>query len=311
MKKRLVFIINPEAKNGASLKVWNSVKRKLVNIPYEIYFSKYRNDAKNIAFSVAAANPEPILMVAVGGDGTIHEVINGIISFKHITIAYIPAGSGNDFARGFKLPSVPEKCLEIILHMVHEDGVYFDAGQFEIGKGTEYFVNSLGAGFDAVISEKVNLSPLKKVLNRIGLGKFVYAIFIIAELFRYRPSTMILTINGIERRFEKAWFVTVSNQAFYGGGMKIAPLANPSDGELEITVVHNMSRIKLLFAFISVFWGGHLKFKEVRTLKGKEVSVKSEHPVSVHADGEAVGQTPVQITVSPHAWQMIKTNIPA
>lgn len=305
--KKLVFIVNPEAKNGASIKVWRRIERKIVDIPYEVYYSKERRDAMNIAFSIAASSSDPMIIVAVGGDGTIHEVINGVVSFAHVTISYIPAGSGNDFARGFKLPSNPEKCLDILLHMIDEKEDYYDVGEFKIDKSEGFFVNSLGAGFDALISEKVNLSSMKKILNRIGLGKIVYAIFMIVELFRYRPSTLYLTINGIQYTFDKAWFVTVSNQSYYGGGMKIAPQANPSDGEFDITVVHCISRVKLLFAFISVFFGEHTKFKEVKTFKGNQIRIQSDIPISVHTDGEAEGRTPVEIKVRPHAWKMIKT----
>ncbi|MGE8204270.1 diacylglycerol/lipid kinase family protein [Heyndrickxia sp. NPDC080065] len=306
--KKLVFIVNPVAKNGVSLKVWRRIERKLLDIPHEVYYSKERKDAMNIAFSIAVSSSDPMTIVAVGGDGTIHEVINGVASFSHVTISYIPAGSGNDFARGFKLPSNPEKCLDLLLHMVDEkEEAYYDVGEFKIDKSEGYFVNSLGAGFDALISEKVNSSSIKKILNRIGLGKIVYAVFLIVELFRYRPSTLYLTINGIQYTFDKAWFVTVSNQSYYGGGMKIAPQANPSDGEFDITVVHLISRVKLLFAFISVFWGGHTKFKEVKTFKGNQISIKSDIPISVHTDGEAEGRTPVEINVRPRAWKLIKT----
>ncbi|MGE6259398.1 diacylglycerol/lipid kinase family protein [Heyndrickxia sporothermodurans] len=305
--KKLVFIVNPEAKNGASIKVWRRIERKILDIPYEVYYSKERKDAMNIAFSIAASSSDPMIIVAVGGDGTIHEVINGVVSFAHVTISYIPAGSGNDFARGFKLPSNPEKCLDILLHMIDEKEDYYDVGEFKIDKSEGFFVNSLGAGFDALISEKVNLSSMKKILNRIGLGKIVYATFMIVELFRYRPSTLYLTINGIQYTFDKAWFVTVSNQSYYGGGMKIAPQANPSDGEFEITVVHRISRVKLLFAFISVFFGEHTKFKEVKTFKGNQIRIQSDIPISIHTDGEAEGRTPVEIKVRPHAWKMIKT----
>ncbi|GIN88155.1 diacylglycerol kinase [Heyndrickxia sporothermodurans] len=305
--KKLVFIVNPEAKNGASIKVWRRIERKIVDIPYEVYYSKERKDAMNIAFSIAASSSDPMIIVAVGGDGTIHEVINGVVSFAHVTISYIPAGSGNDFARGFKLPSNPEKCLDLLLHMINEKEDYYDVGEFKRDQSEGFFVNSLGAGFDALISEKVNLSTMKKILNRIGFGKIVYAIFMIVELFRYRPSTLYLMINGIQYTFDKAWFVTVSNQSYYGGGMKIAPQANPSDGEFEITVVHRISRVKLFFAFISVFFGGHTKFKEVKTFKGNQISIQSDIPISVHTDGEAEGHTPVEIKVRPHAWKMIKT----
>ncbi|MEC1374098.1 diacylglycerol kinase family lipid kinase [Heyndrickxia oleronia] len=307
MEKRLVFIVNPSAKNGVSKKIWNKLNYKLDNIPYEVFYTKHQKHAQDLAHSIALSISDPILMVAVGGDGTIHEVINGVVSFQHVTIAYIPAGSGNDFAKGYKLPIKPDECLAHLLQMKENEGVFFDTGKYTNKTGQGHFVNSLGAGFDASITRRVNSSFTKKWLNFLGLGKLVYALFMLIELFRYRPTTIYLVINGVEYTFERAWFVTISNQAFYGGGMKISPLADPGDGELNITVVSEISRIMILFIFLSVFWGGHIKFKAVHLLKGTDILIHSTANIPVHADGEFAGETPVQIKVCPHSWKLIKT----
>jgi YegS/Rv2252/BmrU family lipid kinase len=303
--KKLVFIVNPVAKNGASLKTWKKVEEHLQYINYEVYFSKHKNHAKQIASELAKTNSEPFVIVAVGGDGTIHEVINGVISFEHVTLAYIPAGSGNDFARGFELPKHPEDCISLILKMVNSSGNRFDAGYYHLDGQSGYFVNSLGAGFDAVISEKANLSSLKKVLNKFSLGKLVYALYLIIELFRFKPVTMKLKIDKVEYKFEKTWFVTISNQPYYGGGMQISPHASPIDGELDITVVHHLTKYKLLLVFICVFWGGHLRFKEVTTMKGKEILLQSDHPIKIHVDGEQAGVTPVRIKICNRSWKIL------
>ncbi|MFK4997393.1 diacylglycerol/lipid kinase family protein [Bacillus sp. N9] len=104
-------------------------------------------------------------------------------------------------------------------------------------------------------------------MNYFSLGTAVYSVYLVRELFTYKPQTVELQVDDQRFRLEKTWFVTVSNQPFYGGGMKIAPNANPTDGELCVTVVHHLSKVKLLCVFISVFWGGHLRFKEVNQFK--------------------------------------------
>jgi diacylglycerol kinase (ATP) len=104
-----------------------------------------------------------------------------------------------------------------------------------------------------------------------------------------------VTIDGKEYRFENTWFVTVSNQPYYGGGMKISPDASVVDGKLNITVVSNLSRFKFLMVFITVFWGGHIRFKEVTSFDGKNISIVTEEKVYVHADGEYIGETPLEI----------------
>ena len=163
-------------------------------------------------------------------------------------------------------------------------------------------MNSIGSGFDAVISKRANASPVKKWLNYLSLGQLIYVFYLLSELFHYKPCKLEITVDEKKLNFEKVWFVTASNQPFYGGGMLIAPDANPSNGLLNIIIIHHLSRLKLLFVFISVFWGGHLKFKEVTNLKGKDISICFSQSVPVHADGEDVGETPIHIQVCPKSW---------
>ncbi len=91
--------------------------------------------------------------------------------------------------------------------------------------------------------------------------------------------------------FQKAWFVTVSNQPYFGGGMKLSPESKPNDGELEVTIVHNLPHIKLLFLFGTVFFGAHTKLSEVTQLKGSQFHVRVTEPLFFHADGEIIGST--------------------
>src|SRR5574342_31266 len=103
---------------------------------------------------------------------------------------------------------------------------------------------------------------MKALLNKLSLGRIVYVYFLLKKLFTYKTSTIDLSIDGKKHIFEQTWFVTVSNQPYYGGGVEIAPAAEPDDGLLNIAVVHQLSRLKLLLVFISVFWGRHIHFKE-------------------------------------------------
>ncbi|MCR2821802.1 diacylglycerol/lipid kinase family protein [Lederbergia panacisoli] len=306
-QRELIFIVNPAAKNGYSLRVWKKLKKQLTDIPHEVYFTEKTMDGAKIAKKVAMKNSNPVLIVAVGGDGTIHEVMNGIMHFPHVTVAYIPAGSGNDFARGYRLPTDPLKSIDFIVKHMHSPSTLFDAGMYKTNLDESgFFVNSVGAGFDALLSMKANRSKVKRWLNYISLGKLVYVYLIITELFRYRPNTLTLVVDGETKIYEKTWFTTVSNQQYFGGGMKIAPSADPRDGEFNITVVHNLSKVKLLFIFITVFWGGHLKYKEVDSFTGQDIAIRFEQPVRVHADGEDIAETPFFVKISPKSWGLIQ-----
>ena len=112
----------------------------------------------------------------------------------------------------------------------------------------------MGAGFDASIAVKASRSPVKKWLNYLGLGQSIYAFYLIVEIFTYKPGAVEIIVDGTRKTYEKTWFITVSNQPYYGGGMQISPSAHPQDGQLHMIVVHHLSRIKLLFVFLSVFW---------------------------------------------------------
>lgn len=298
--KKIYFIVNPKAGNGICLKVWKKVEAILLDdrIPYIAFFTEYPGHAIKLGSQIAKSNHEQKIVIAVGGDGTMHEVMNGIVKYNNITLGFIPGGSGNDFSRGFKIPILPEDALKFILHHLKKDAALIDVGKVIMKDGTEHhFINNMGAGFDALISHEVNHSKVKAFFNKLALGRLVYIYFLIKQLFTYKCSTIEILIDGKKHIFEDTWFVTISNQPYYGGGMKIAPDAAPDDGLLDITVVHQLSRLKLLFVFISVFWGKHVRFKEVKTYKGSTASIHSSTILYVHADGETIGFTPLDINV--------------
>ncbi|MDR7000511.1 diacylglycerol kinase family lipid kinase [Neobacillus niacini] len=305
--KTIYFIINPKAGNGACKKVWSKIENQLKGeqIPYIAFFTDYPGHAKILAAQIAVRSKEQTIIIAVGGDGTMHEVVNGVVHYNNITLGFIPGGSGNDFSRGFQLPSEPELALKVLIRLIQKEAAV-DIGKIVRENQADcYFINNMGVGFDALISYEVNRSKIKSVLNKRSLGRLVYVYFLLIKLFTYKRSTIQLSIDGKKHIFEHTWFVTVSNQPFYGGGMKIAPDAEPNDGVLDITVVHQLSRLKLLLVFISVFWGKHVLFKEVKSFKGKNIFIQSSSPLYAHADGEHIGYVPLKIQLKSKALKIV------
>jgi YegS/Rv2252/BmrU family lipid kinase len=292
--KQIYFIINPNAKNGQCLKIWNKVEKELQNekLPFLAFFTEHPGHAQILAAKIASKNSDEKLIVAVGGDGTLHEVTNGVAGHTNVTLGFIPGGSGNDFSRGFQIPSDPINALKVITRLWKNDGVRIDIGKITMGE-EHFFINNMGAGFDATISYEVNHSKMKAIFNKLKMGRLIY--FLLKKLFTYKTATIRLSIDGKMHIFEKTWFVTVSNQPYYGGGMQIAPTAIPDDGLFDITVVHQLSKLKLLLVFLSVFWGKHVRFKEVKMYTGNEISIESDSSLFVHADGEHIGTTPLDI----------------
>ncbi|QED48994.1 diacylglycerol/lipid kinase family protein [Cytobacillus dafuensis] len=312
--KNIYFIINPQAKNGYCQKVWNRLEKILIEqkTSYMAFFTEYSGHAEEISQTIAAkAEGNRTTIIAVGGDGTMHEVLNGAALFSNVQVAFIPCGSGNDFSRGFGIPKKPsEALLSLLKELAQHNPIFVDTGKILTEDNKDiYFINNMGAGFDALISREVNRSRIKRLLNRFSLGKFVYVYFLLKNMFTYKPVSMDIKIDGRKYSFHSAWFVTVSNQPYYGGGMKISPDASPFDGVLNITVVHNLSRIKLLFVFITVFWGGHTKFKEVTALTGRSIKIHSSSALFAHADGEDIGYTPLKVSACHKALPVILCGI--
>ena len=280
----------------------NRLKRSLrkKDINYRSFQTKYPKHAEELARQLCSLHKNTMeAIIVVGGDGTLHEVVNGLVDYPTVKIGFIPAGSANDFSRGFQTPKSPLEALSFTMKKKQSSGKRFDIGKVMVNgqRKKEYFVNNIGAGFDAEVCKLTNESKMKNYFNKIGLGSLAYVGSLIRLLFTYKLTNVNIEMDGKICRYEKVWFVTVSNQPFFGGGMKIAPKADPTDGCLDVTIVHNLSRLKLLFVFITVFFGKHTRFKEVVQYKGKRVSIKSDDNMLVHADGELIGQLPIEAEV--------------
>jgi diacylglycerol kinase (ATP) len=301
--KMYIFIINSVSGNGKALKAWQQIKVELEKekVPYRSFFTKYAGHAEEIAEQVAELHQEKLeAIVAVGGDGTAHEIINGLAAYPHLPVGYIPGGSGNDFARGFMIPRSPRKAWQKILKQRGRTKKRYDLGLYKLlntKKRERFFVNGLGIGFDGEVAKATNESSYKTFLNRIKCGGLAYTISLLRLLFSYQRHEVTLEIDGEETHFSKVWLIAVSNIAFYGGGMKISPLAKPNDGKLNLCIVHGIHPLQLLSVFGSVFLGKHHKFRGVTLLEGKTIKVVSENPMTIHADGEIIGITPISIGI--------------
>ncbi|MBT2662208.1 diacylglycerol kinase family protein [Bacillus sp. ISL-45] len=307
--EKIYFIVNPNAKNGSCREIWRNIEIELedLDIPYLAFFTEYPGHAQELAESLARkTDGTPAVIAAVGGDGTLHEVVNGAASYSNITVGFIPGGSGNDFSRGFEIPKKSVHAFNLIVDKSNGHTLEIDIGKIQHNELQEtYFMNNMGVGFDAAVAKDSNDSRMKGLLNRFSLGRLVYVYILVKKLLTFRTIPVEVTVDGKVYKYSKAWFVTVSNQPYYGGGMKIAPAALPDDGILDVTVVHQISRLKLLMVFISVFWGKHTKFREVEQFTGKSITIESTAKVLAHADGETIGHTPLKIQACPKALKIL------
>ncbi|MCJ1908525.1 diacylglycerol/lipid kinase family protein [Planococcus ruber] len=302
---KTLFIINPAAGNGNAMKKWRTFKKTL-DFPFEAKITEYAGHAIRIVKSLQQSE-DSYLVIGFGGDGTQREITIGAAGAKNLVVGSVAAGSGNDFGRGFQSfkdgPAIsdflksPKSSVE-------------DLGEFSNGE-MHQFVSSSGIGFDAEICEVVNRSRLKKYLNRISAGKLVYLMYVVLTLIRFQKFDLTVHLNGEEKEFRDVWFATIHNQPYFGGGMKISPHSKTDDGLLELTVVHGISRLKLLLVFGTVFSGTHTRFKEVAQFSAKEIfAATPHHSVHRHVDGDAIAKTDLAETVtyavSASKWQVIQ-----
>ncbi|SOC36630.1 diacylglycerol/lipid kinase family protein [Ureibacillus acetophenoni] len=297
------FIVNEKAGNGKGKKIWNKLKDQL-SVQYFEHITQFSGHALQLSESISNSNlhqSDFALIVAVGGDGTIHEVLNGIVEKSNIYIGFVKAGSGNDYSRAYHSF---QSAKEIELFLKTPYGMRMDSGLIQATLDmNRKFINNAGIGFDGFVSRNANRSKIKGLLNKFGLGKLSYGFLTITSLFTFKPFNIEVIVDNRRFEYKKAWFVTVSNQPYFGGGMKLSPESKPDDGVLEVTIVHNLHHLKLLFLFGTVFLGTHTKLSEVTQLKGTQIQVRVEEPQYFHADGEVLGSTNQN---SPITYRILK-----
>ena len=282
------FVVKPNAKSGMGQQIWNKLESLLQKkqITYEVFFTQYQKHATHIAYQLTADHKEHTI-VALGGDGTVNEVVNGIQDFEKTTLGYIPIGSGNDFARGLKLPKNLRKALAQILACPHISEV--NVGRISYKNKQRLFAVSSGIGFDADICHESVVSRLKQVLNKWKLGKLTYVCIALHRLFVTQPCTIHVTLDrGKTLSYPKARFVAVMNHPYEGGGVKFCPKAKNDDDMLDIIVVSNVSKLKVLCVLPLALLGLHTWVRGVHIHTCRHIEIQAEKALPVHADGENI-----------------------
>ncbi|MBY6035133.1 diacylglycerol kinase family lipid kinase [Fictibacillus nanhaiensis] len=301
--KRYFFIIN--ANNEKAVKTFKRLGKELNNegIPYRTFYTEHAGHAVEIAKKITYINKESIrAIIAVGGDGTIHEVFNGIKGQSDIQLGFISGGSGNDIVR--VMTNQVKDIKSQISYLKRNRTIKSDAGVLRLlgrSKISQVFLSAVGIGLDGEVAKYTNEAPYKKYLHKLKLGTLAYVFALFKVLKSYKPVSLEMEIDGHHHHFHSVWLVAIGNMPYYGGGMKICPDAKHNDGKFDICVVHQISLVKLLILFVSVFWGGHVKVKGVSQYTGKRITVTTDRPVAIHADGEYKGTTPVSIEVDAFA----------
>lgn len=295
------FIVNPASRSGKGQKLWDktiepALKRR--GVKYKVYFSKKPGDLTRIANELTTGKTaeEVSHIVVVGGDGTVNETLQGMAESSNATIGYIPTGSSNDLARDLGFSKNPEEILDHLLD--HAQLQHMDAGVLSSSNGTRLFAVSCGIGYDAAVCQEANLSKIKKVFNKIGLGKLTYLGIALKQLFATKAISCDIYLDDKEPiHLKKFLFIAMMNHRYEGGGFKFCPDAKSGDGLLDLCVVGNLPKLLILFALPTAFFGKHYIFPKIDAYKASTVRIVTSTPLWVHTDGEVIEKNS-EITVS-------------
>ena len=304
MKKIIYhFIVNEHSGSGNGLKIWQKILpiMEKKEISYQKYTSTFAGETIKLVEKIAKKINIDERLVVIGGDGTLHEAIQGLgKTYQNLPIGYIPAGSGNDFARGVGISRKPLKALEQLLNAETFRSIdVIEFSEENTGK-TGYFVNNIGLGFDALIVKLTNHSTSKAWLNKYNLGSLAYLSSLIKAYFHQPNFPIVIDVDGQSHYLDKAFLVTTTNHPFFGGGVNIAPMAKPTNGLIDVIIVSKIPIIKIAFLFVLMMLGGrHTRFKSVLHFNGKDIRIETKMPENGQADGEELGSQLFNLHFTP------------
>lgn len=286
-----VFVIqNPVAWRAKFKKCEKFIKNffKRHNIKYEYKITKTAGEAT--LFAREAVKKGYKLIIAVGGDGTINEVVNGMINSDAV-LGIIPMGTVNILAMELGIPQTISKALNIIMTGKIKS--------IDIGKvNNRYFILMSGFGMDSYTIYRTNLT-LKKYI-----GGLAYILAGIYSLFRYKPHKIYVNIDN-NRILEEGFFVVVENFSSYGGRFKIAPYADENDGLLDVCVFKKSGFFHIFKYFLGIAVKRHIHYPDVRYYQCKKVVLTSDSNVLFHTDGDLVGSLPAEVSIIPNKLKVI------
>ena len=301
---RAKFIVNPVAGSGGSARRWERLQPLLreLDLAYDWELTAGPRDGVRLAAAAAAAGYETV--VAVGGDGTVNEVANGIMQAAggaptSTRLGIIPTGRGTDLCRTV---GVPLDCEEAARRLAWMRTVALDVGEVEyMAAGAverRFFVNFAGLGFDVEVTRRANTIAPR------GGGKVPYLSSVFLCLLSYRNKGVELVLDGevVRRRVN---MVVVANGQYFGGGMQIAPQASPLDGLLDVVVLGDLNRLELVLNLPKVYEGSHVTHPKVEIWRVERAEVHSVEPVHLQVDGDPIGETPARIRLIKGALRLL------
>jgi len=304
MEAAMRMIVNPVAANGAVSKRWPQMRDILraEGGQFDASFTTGPNHATQLAREALSAGYRTI--VAVGGDGTLNEVVNGLMLESMVNptvnLGIIPGGTGSDLVRTL---GIPHDCRAACHRLLRGKPHCIDLGLVTcVSEGREiqrYFLNVAGLGFDGEVAERVNRSS--KALG--GTIPFLSSLFV--KLLTYQNKTVEVTLDGQQRLQQKVNSVLVCNGRYVGGSMHIAPHAALDDGLFDVVIIGDTGRLEVIANVPRIYRGTHLSHPKVDEYRARKVRAKAQERMLLQADGELIGEAPATFQIIPQALQVL------
>jgi YegS/Rv2252/BmrU family lipid kinase len=297
-----VFLVNPASANGSTGKKWPELERRAqeLGLTGRSVFSTAPGQLGGLA--AEAVREGATLLVVVGGDGTVHEVVDGLMKAglgTRVELAILPRGTGKDFVRSMRIPGRFDAAIEVA-----KTG---RARTIDVGRaryvdgaaapGEAYFANFAGAGISGAIAARANRTT--KAFG--GKLSFIYAT--VLTFLRWKPARMSLTIDG-EVRDVLLLEALAMNGDYTAGGMWMAPEAAPDDGGFDVVLIGDFSKLEFIRTFPKIYKGRHVSHRKIEVIRAKELRVEAALPLPIVLDGEAPGTTAVRFELVPAALRV-------
>lgn len=304
MKEKWIVFVNPISGSNNGLKAWKKVKSLFdeMKVMYEAHLTEKPYHA--IELAKAERDKGYNKFISIGGDGTINEVINGVfLSDNNEDIpkfAIIGIGTGNDTIKTFDIPPDPETAVKLLRNgkfkKIDLGRVYFHDEKGN--KQSRLFVNIAGMAFDAAVTDNANNA-------KNSVGKMAYLKGLIKTLSSYTPGKISVRIDDKEPIEDIMFSLNVANCKYSGGGMLIAPHALPDDGEFAITLIKNVSKLRIGANIYRLFNGTLDRVDQIELLKGKKITVDASQETMLEVEGELLGYAPFEFEIMPSAIELL------
>ncbi|MDO4565292.1 MAG: diacylglycerol kinase family lipid kinase [Clostridia bacterium] len=286
-----LLICNPIAGNGAAKDAIVQAQSLLdeAGADYQLRYSEY--PGHTVLLAEQAVSEGHGCIVAVGGDGTVREVALALIGTQ-IPLGIIPCGTGNDYVRPLGIPRDIEKAVDILLHGKKR--------QVDAGKANgQLFINVAGFGFDVDVLDSTEIFKRK-----YKHGNLAYLRGLLHALSKLRLRKTHITLPDREMD-SNVLIIAIGNGTHFGGGMKITPEADPSDGLLDVCIAHDVSKFTVLRVLPQLLKGTHLKSKYVTYFRTESIEARCEPVSRIEVDGEVMEGTPISIEIIKNAMTVM------